>query len=71
MDDGNEPWGSAAFVRLAQGAEAGELISVQMRIRCLDQIEIEFLHQLPIAVHFLQQSMMSASPPRRLARRYE
>jgi hypothetical protein len=30
------------------------VIGVQMRIHRLDQIEIEFLHQMQVTVHFLQ-----------------
>jgi hypothetical protein len=39
---------------IAQCAEAGDVIGVQMRIHRLHQIEIEFSQQMQVAIHFLQ-----------------
>ena len=47
---------------IAQRAKAGDVIGVKVRIHCLHQIELEFLHQAQIAVHPLQHW-----PPLRLA----
>ena len=38
---------------IAQRAETSDVIGVKVCIRRLDQIELEFLQQLQIAVHFL------------------
>ena len=57
-----------AMRAIAEGADAGNVIVVKVRIQRLDQIHLEFLHQLQITVHFLGTgSIVSASPPRRLA----
>ena len=39
---------------VAQRAEAGDVVGVQMRVDRLDQLEVELLHQLEIAVDLLQ-----------------
>ena len=39
---------------VAQRAEPGDVIGVQMGIDRLDQLEIEFAHQLQIAIDLLQ-----------------
>ena len=39
---------------VAQRAQAGDVVGVQMRVDRLDELEVEFLHQLEVAVDLLQ-----------------
>ena len=43
-----------ALRAVAQRAKAGDVIGVKVRIHCLDQIELEFVHQAQIAIHLVQ-----------------
>ena len=45
---------SDALHAVTQRAKTGDVIGVKVRIHCLHQIELEFLHQAQIAVHLLQ-----------------
>ena len=58
-----------AMGAVAQRAEPGDVIGMQMGVDRLDQFQVEFANELQIAVDLFQTgSMISASPPGRLAR---
>ncbi len=42
---------------VAQRAEAGDVIGVQVRVDRLDQLEIELAHELDVAIHLLQNGI--------------
>ena len=53
---------------VAQFAEPGDVVGVQMGIDGLDQPKVEFAQQLAVAIDLFQHgSRISASPPARLA----
>ena len=55
---------------VAQRAEPGDMVGVKMSVHSLDQFEVELADQLQVAVDPLaHRSMISASPPCRLAMR--
>ena len=46
-----------ALRAVAQRAEPGDVVGVQMGVDRLDQLQVELLHQLEVAVHLLQHGV--------------
>ena len=59
-----------AMRAIAERADAGNVIVVKVRIQRLDQIDLEFLHQLQITVHLLEHRIDNQRFPAAAAGQY-